>query len=131
MAEINKVAAIVIQNKKLLIAKDKGEEVFFIVGGRMEPGETEIETLHREVKEEINCKIAKQEPFAEFDTLNHDKTKTLHASCYLAELQGTPKAGDEIQELTWIDKNCKQKGIKLGQLLEDFIVPELIKRKIM
>jgi 8-oxo-dGTP pyrophosphatase MutT (NUDIX family) len=97
----------------------------------MEPGETEIQTLHREVKEEINCKITKQEPFAEFDTLNHDKTKTLHASCYLAELQGTPQAGEEIQELTWIDKNYKQKGIKLGQLLENYIVPELIRKELL
>ena len=131
MAEVNKVAAIIIQDKKLLIAKDKGEEVFFIIGGKMEPGETEIETLHREVREELNCEITKHEPFAEFDTLNHDKTKTLHASCYLAELQGTPTAGEEIQEITWIDRNYKQKGIKLGNLLEENIVPELIKKGLL
>ena len=99
MADIYKIAAIVIQNKKLLIAKDKGEEVFFIVGGRMEPGETEIETLHREVKEEINCEPINPKHMETFEGRSHDNTKSVKMICYTCELKGTIQPCSEIEEI--------------------------------
>ena len=51
-------AAIVDKNKILLIHRfRKGEEYFVLPGGHVEPGESEEETLIRELKEETNLDI--------------------------------------------------------------------------
>ena len=55
---INKVALAIFKDKKMLqVRSKKHPEVFFTLGGKPEAGESEIEALKREVKEEIDCEI--------------------------------------------------------------------------
>ena len=57
-ADILKAAAIFIDDKgRLLISKDKGAAKWTILGGRIEDGETQIECLHREIKEELDMQM--------------------------------------------------------------------------
>lgn len=44
---------IFIREGKILLARKKGESHYFLIGGRMEDGETLFEALAREVKEEL------------------------------------------------------------------------------
>jgi len=131
MAEINKVVALCIRDKKLLIVRNKGEMMFFSLGGRIESGETELECLHREVKEEVGCSIKQPVHFKIFEGMNHDGTKTIRLSCYLAELEGNITPQSEIEEYAWIDKDYLQKGIQVAPTLEKQIIPELIKKMLL
>lgn len=49
--------AIVVNNHKLLLCKTRGAKYFFLPGGHVEFGETAIQALKREFKEEINGQI--------------------------------------------------------------------------
>ncbi len=131
MADINKIAGIVIRNKELLVTREKGEKVFFALGGRLEPGETELECLRRELDEEINCKPINPKQFQIFEGQAHDPTKTIRISCYFCELEGEAKPGHEIEEIAWVDKDYKEKGITLGHMLDAEIVPELIRKGLL
>jgi 8-oxo-dGTP diphosphatase len=50
---IDKIGAIILQSRKMLITRKTNVDVFFIPGGKREEGETDVETLRREVFEEL------------------------------------------------------------------------------
>ena len=41
------------------------------------------------------------------------------------------KCNNEIKEALWIDRDYKKEGIKVGSILGNHIIPELIKRGLM
>jgi ADP-ribose pyrophosphatase YjhB (NUDIX family) len=54
------------ETKLVLMHRIKnGHEYYAFPGGKIEPGETQEETLHREIKEELNIDIAITDFFAE------------------------------------------------------------------
>ncbi|VVB80984.1 NUDIX domain protein [uncultured archaeon] len=91
----------------------------------MESGETELECLQREIKEEINCTVKKTTPFQTFEGRTHDNAQSLRVTCYLVELEGEITPANEIEEHKWIDKNHK---LKLTPIFTEQIIPELIKK---
>src|SRR5579862_472336 len=55
---IRKVALAHFKDKKMLLVRDsKNDTVFIMPGGKVEEGETDIECLNREVKEELGIKL--------------------------------------------------------------------------
>ena len=61
---IDKVGGIIIKNKKVLVVRKKTKgnfPEFIIPGGKREIGETDVETLQREIQEEVNLKVVKAE----------------------------------------------------------------------
>ena len=57
MKEIDKIALIKIVNGRILVAKSIGKDKFYIPGGKRESGETDEQTLIREIKEEMNVDV--------------------------------------------------------------------------
>jgi len=55
---IKKIALAVFKDRKMLqVRTSKQPEVFYTLGGKIEKGETDLECLRREVKEEIGCEV--------------------------------------------------------------------------
>ncbi|EEI93706.1 hypothetical protein HMPREF0765_0700 [Sphingobacterium spiritivorum ATCC 33300] len=57
MTEIDKVALIYIQDRRILTARSKGKDKYYIPGGKREAGENDTATLIREIKEELNVDV--------------------------------------------------------------------------
>ena len=131
MADFTKIAAIVIREKKLLVTRTKGETMFFALGGKTEPGETDMECLQREVFEEISCEPIKPEYMETFEGRTHDNKKSIKMICYTCELKGTILPCSEIEETAWIDKNYKEKGIQVASILELYVIPYLIEKGLL
>ena len=78
-------AAIIIKNRKILIAKRKpceaGGQYWEFPGGKIEPGESPVQALVREVKEECNIEIKNHFFFEE--TLYQYQDKTVHLFFYV------------------------------------------------
>ncbi len=53
MNEIDKIAFIKIEKGKILSTKSKGKNRYYIPGGKREMGESDEETLTREISEEL------------------------------------------------------------------------------
>ena len=53
----DKIALVQIEDRKVLLALNKGSDKWYLPGGSREQGETDEETLTREVKEELNVDI--------------------------------------------------------------------------
>ena len=106
MKEIDKVAFIEIQEGKILSTKSKGKTKYYIPGGKREKGESDEQTLIREVLEELSVKIIPNtaEYMGTF-TAQSDGVKegvNVIMTCYKAKFTGILKASSEIEEIKWL-----------------------------
>ena len=131
---IDKVGGIIIKNKKVLVVRKKTKEnfpEFIITGGKRETGETDVETLQREIQEEVNLKVVKAEYVDEYEDIAIFEKVPIVVKVYLCEVEGEVNVDNEIKEFCWIDKDYKKNGIKVASILEKFVLPELIRRKLI
>lgn len=131
---IDKVGGIIIKNKKVLVVRKKTKEnfpEFIIPGGKRETGETDVETLQREIQEEVNLKVVKAEYVDGYEDIAIFEKVPIVVKVYLCEVEGEVNVDNEIKEFCWIDKDYKKNGIKVASILEKFVLPELIRRKLI
>ena len=106
MAVIDKVAFLYVQDGKILSTRSKGKDKYYIPGGKREAGETDIETLVREVKEELSVDIIESSAkfYGVFEAQAHGKAESVivKMTCYTAEYSGELKADSEIAEVVWL-----------------------------
>ena len=106
MAVIDKVAFLYLQDGKILSTRSKGKDKYYIPGGKRETGETDIETLIREVKEELSVDIIESSAklYGVFEAQAHGKAVgvIVKMTCYTAEYTGELKADSEIAEIVWL-----------------------------
>ena len=57
--------------------------------------------------------------------------RQLQVISYLATIKGEIQCNNEIKEALWIDRNYKELGIKVGSILGDYVILELVKRRLM
>jgi len=126
---IVKPAALVLRNKKLLVVRSKNKNVFYAVGGKLEPGETDVQCLHREVREEIGCGVTSQRHFQTFVGPSSDRQHSLVMVCFFVELDQEPKASSEIEELLWADSQTASE--KLGSFMSVFVLPALAREGLV
>ncbi|MDO8639279.1 MAG: NUDIX domain-containing protein [Candidatus Daviesbacteria bacterium] len=115
MKTIFKVALAIFKDKKLLqVRSKKHPEVFFTLGGKIEQGESDIDCLKREVKEEINCDIDQSSIryLTTFEDIAHSKEEsTVNIKMYTGKLIGDPQPTSEIAEIGYFDINAPKKNL--------------------
>lgn len=132
---IHKSAAVIIRNKKLLIAKHRNIEQWISVGGKIQTNETPIQALKREIKEELGVDVLSAKFY--FTTLPEiaagDKlNRQVIIELFLVQISGEPKPSNEIVELHWLSKNeYLKKKFDMASGLEKQIVPRLIMEKLI
>jgi len=102
---LESVAWIWVRDGLLLAARSNHRDVFYLPGGKLEPGETYREALIREVTEEVGINLDASS-IAELFTIRdiaHGLVNTrLEMHCFLARGDGEPEASREIAALEWI-----------------------------
>lgn len=87
--------------------KSKGKSLYYILDGKRETGESDEQTLVREIKEELAVNIAPGtlENIGTFIAQSDGAMKgvMLKMTCYKAEYQGDFRADSEIEEIAWLD----------------------------
>ncbi|MCI5759479.1 NUDIX hydrolase [Bilifractor sp. HCP3S3_D3] len=103
---IDKIAYLYLSDGKILSSRSKGKDTWYIPGGKREGTETDIETLVREIKEELSVNIkpetAKLYGVFEAQAHGHAEGVVVRMTCYTAEFKGELKAASEIEELRWL-----------------------------
>lgn len=112
---IYKSALAVIRDRKLLLVRSYyNETAFYTLGGTIEDGESEIECLKREVKEEIATDLNENSLsfLEEFSGPAHGKENTIvNIKLYEGELMGNPTPSSEIAEIRYFDSTIEEKHI--------------------
>ncbi len=105
--EIDKIAYIRIEDGKILSTRSKGKTKFYFPGGKREAGESDEQTLIREILEELNISII-TDTITYIGTFkaqadNHKEGIIVRMTCYGADYEGTIEAKNEIDEIRWLN----------------------------
>jgi 8-oxo-dGTP diphosphatase len=104
--EIDKIAYIRTENGKILMSRSKGKTKYYIPGGKREIGETDEETLIREISEELNVSIVPStiQYVGTFKAQADSQAEgvIVKMTCYRADYEGDLEACNEIEELKWL-----------------------------
>lgn len=129
MIIIRKVALAVFKDKKLLqVRSGKQKSVFYTLGGKIREGESEIDCLKREVREEVGCEIDESSLnfLHEFEDVAHGKNEALvNIRMYEGRLIGEPKPLSEVAEIGYFGSNSPK--IHLSEIARRKIFPWLKK----
>lgn len=126
---IKKVGGIILNDSNQILVVRKmvpGRNTFIIPGGKPEGNETELETLSRELKEELGIDVASAEPFGEFVEPAEFEDARLEMSVYLVNEVGNPIPQSEIVEAIWVGPDFANHGISLGSTLANHVIPTLV-----
>jgi len=107
MKEIDKIAYLRTEGGKILSTKSKGKSVYYIPGGKREEGESDEETLIREIDEELSVQI-KPNTIKYVDTFRaqadgKEKGVIVKMTCYQADYEGELRPSHEIEEIKWLN----------------------------
>ena len=106
MKLIDKVALLYVKDGKILSTRSKGKDKYYLPGGKREEGETDLETLAREIREELSVDIVADTArfYGTFEAQAHGKEEgvLVKMTCYTAEFEGELKADSEIADIVWL-----------------------------
>ncbi|WP_218021162.1 NUDIX hydrolase [Nocardia crassostreae] len=119
---IDTVAWVRIEGGRILCARPAGKGVFYIPGGKREGGESDLETLVREIKEELTVALV-EETVEHVGTYEADiPGAVVRMACYSADYSGTLAVSSEIEEIAWFTYADRPHVPPVDQLLFDDLV---------
>ncbi|WP_054940511.1 NUDIX hydrolase [Paenibacillus ihuae] len=123
IAMIDKIAWIHLVEGKVLTARSHGKDTYYFPGGKREAGETDNETLIREIEEELTVHIQPDtiQLFGKFAAEAHGKEAGVQVqmTCLTADYSGTLSPAAEIAELAWLSYNDRDKVSAVSRLIFD------------
>lgn len=121
MKIIDKLSWIYIKDKQVLVARSKGNDVYYFPGGKREQGETDQEALLREIKEELSIDLIPEtlEFINGFTAPAYGQSKgtVLKAACYSGDFRGEIKPAAEIEKTTWFTSQNKKEATPMGKII--------------
>lgn len=129
---IDKVGLLTIRDGRVLLCrKRRGTALLILPGGKREAGESSLECLARELREELGDVMAASPELVGVYTHSAagTKGKIVRIELYRAELTGEAHAQSEIGELVWF--GAAYDRALLAPSLAELIIPDLIARGIL
>jgi 8-oxo-dGTP pyrophosphatase MutT (NUDIX family) len=117
---VDTVAWVRLEDGRILCARPRGKDIFYIPGGKREDGESDQQTLLREIAEELTVAL-RPETVRHMGTYQAEQPDgaVVRMSCYTAEYSGTLAASSEIDELAWFAYADRPRVPPVDQLLFD------------
>ena len=135
MADFNKVGALILRDDRLLLCrKNRDTSKLILPGGRVEAGESDVDCLTRELREELGEVVLRNveyvgtyEDRAAFD--DPAVVKTLRIALYRGDMVGAPTPASEITEIVWFGPDSDV--AELTPIFLNRILPDLLSRGIL
>ena len=122
---IDKLGYILVKDRKVLAARSKGSSAWLTPGGKRDAGETDIQALTREVKEELSIDLIP-------DTIKYLESFTAQAfgkpegimvriKCYSGDFTGKIRPSSEIEETGWLTSKDGDKTSVTGRTILEYL----------
>lgn len=123
MTVIRIVAAVVVDERgRLLLVRKRGTTAFMQPGGKIEPGESAVDALAREVREELGVGITEVRELGHHNAIAaNEPGHSVAADLFFVRLDGVPQIAAEIEEMLWIDPHAPG-DIELAPLTRDTVL---------
>ncbi len=108
--------------------RSHGKDAYYIPGGKREPGETDRETLMREVAEELSVNLIPSsiKYIGTFQAQAHGHAPGVEVKmqCYSGRYEGTLKAAAEIAEVVWLQYADRDSVSPVDKVIFDWLQAE-------
>ncbi|WP_337821363.1 NUDIX hydrolase [Amycolatopsis sp. A1MSW2902] len=125
MTVIDKIAWIRFDAGRILSTRSRGKDVYYLPGGKREPGETDLQTLVREIDEELAVAITPESAkhFGDFQAQAHGHAAgtLVRMTCYTADYRGTLTPSSEIEEIVWLTYADRSQVSPVDQVIFDHL----------
>lgn len=134
---IDHIAALILDNNKnLLVLRKKtpdNRKECILPGGKREQGETDEETLKRELLEELGVEIESMKYYKTYyDKAIFEEGEDFKQTTYITKIKDMKlSVKNEIKELLWVNQNYEKQGIKCNSTLKFKIIPDLVNDKYL
>jgi 8-oxo-dGTP diphosphatase len=122
---IDKIAWIHLDDGRILSTRSRGKDVYYLPGGKREPGETDLDTLVREIDEELSVAIvpATARHLGTFEAQAHGHAHgiVVRMTCYTAEHRGTPVPSSEIADVVRLTYADRDRASPVDQVIFDHL----------
>jgi 8-oxo-dGTP diphosphatase len=133
--DFDKVGLLAVRDGKILLCRKKHTTSLLILpGGCREPGESALDCLSRELREELGDVVASGVELVGVYTdraagSETARPKTVRVELYRGELIGEPVASSEIGELVWFGESDDRDQV--APSIANKILPDLLARGIL
>jgi 8-oxo-dGTP diphosphatase len=102
--EITKIGLAIMDGDRLLLVKKRGSDFLILPGGKPERSETDVQTLSRELEEELGCRLV-SDHLTFLGTFSDEAAGmpgvTVTIRLYAGSVVGTPIPHAEIDSIVW------------------------------
>lgn len=122
-----------VHDGRLLLVRPARKPAFYLPGGKIEAGETPVEALRREVREELSVDLDPDtiSPIDEIqtDAWGLDDGTQVAMSCFTATLLGEPRPAGEIAEIGWFTSRSYA-AVSAGAPAVRLLLDRLVRRGV-
>ena len=122
---IDKLALIDLHERRILAARSKGKDTYYLPGGKRETGESDHAALIREIKEELSVDLRPETLtyLGQFEAQAHGQQAgtLVRMTCYTADFEGVMAPAAEIAELAWLTYADKARTSLVTHLIFDWL----------
>jgi 8-oxo-dGTP diphosphatase len=116
---------------RILLVRKEGTTIFMQPGGKLEPGESPLAAVLREVQEEIGLVFTPDQVTSmgiwKGPAANEADTD-IHAHLFAAQTMGNPKIQAEIEQMLWLRPETAIARTDIAPLLREKVLPGLLDR---
>ncbi|MEV5002103.1 NUDIX hydrolase [Nocardioides sp. LML1-1-1.1] len=121
-------AVILRAGRLLVVSKQAAPDVFYLPGGKPEPGESQEQAMRREVREELGLVVGTATHFLDVEAPAAIERVPMRLTVFLADTDGEPVPQAELAALDWIGDATKP---GLGPAIRDHVVPALVRAGLL
>lgn len=126
MRDRDRVAALIIRDKKLLLVTGPEASYYWTPGGKIEEGEDHEKALRREIREELGAEIINPTYYTKMEYINQTSMNQQTSYYYLATMEGELTPAAEITDYGYFDLEGLHTVAHLNFMNDNNMVAKLV-----